>query len=134
MATHFRVLLLLMHPSGHCTLLIQTPDCTAPFRPLTAAQHSSVHSLHAAPHIRPLSDAHNLADCTGGHHHPKAARVIPRSVDMPLGAHQPSDLSGVDPSGVEPSAAGVGGPSDEEERDCWHEVVIKAMVHPVDGR
>ena len=58
-------------------------------------------------------------------------------MDLPSGAHQPSDLSGADPSGVEPSAAGVGGPSEEEEeeeRDCWHEVVIKAMMHPVDGR
>ena len=102
------------------------------FRPLTVL-HSSDHSLHAAPHIRPLNDAPNLAVCAGGHH-PKASRGIPQSVDLPSGAHLPNDLSGVNPSGVEPSAAGVGGPSEEEERDCWHEVVIKAMVHPVDGR
>ena len=42
---------------------------------------------------------------------------------------------------VDPSAGVDGGPVggavqplSDDEPDCWHEVVIKAMVHPVDGR
>ena len=32
-------------------------------------------------------------------------------------------------------AAEVAKPTElDDERDCWHEVVIKSMVHPVDGR
>ena len=32
-------------------------------------------------------------------------------------------------------AAAVAKPTElDDERECWHEVVIKAMVHPVDGR
>ena len=44
--------------------------------------------------------------------------------------------AGVDPSSVD--ALSVGGPVEAtepaDECDCWHQVVIKAMVHPVDGR
>ena len=44
--------------------------------------------------------------------------------------------AGVDPSSVGPLS--VGGPVEAtepaDEYDCWHQVVIKAMLHPVDGR
>ena len=106
----------------------------APFIPLTAL-HPSHHSTQAAPHIGPLSDAH-ISLIAGGHRQ-EAVRGVPRSLDLLSGAHLPTDLLGADPSGVELSAAGVGDLSEEEEegeRDCWHEVVIKSMVHPVDGR
>ena len=69
------------------------------------------------------------------------------SMDSPLGVDDPSGV--VPPgTGVEPcrtdratvettsvDAAEVAKPTElDDERDCWHEVVIKAMVHPVDGR
>ena len=116
--SHLRVLLLLMHPSYHslhCTLH------TTQRKPPLISDHSATHTI----------------SLIAGGHRQEAVRGVPRSLDLPSGAHLPTDLLGADPSGVELSAAGVGDLSEEEEegeRDCWHEVVIKSMVHPVDGR
>ena len=68
---------------------------------------------------------------------PLAAGVqgAPESVEPSAGVDDAVSAS-VGLSGVEGAPSGEAGqpPHDDDEIDCWHEVVIKAMVHPVDGR
>ena len=85
--------------------------------------------------------AHILAAVCAGGSRPEAGRVAPHSVDMPSvdtsGAQRPDHLLGVNTFMVDPSGVGnlsAAAVQINDERDCWHEVVIKAMAHPVDGR